>query len=218
MSPADQLYQQKDDAYFSRARKEIAPLLSTGGKLRALEVGCSQCQTLAWLKQEGYCEWVAGVEPFSQPDNDALAFIDSFSTVNIEEKLPDLPERSLDLILFLDVLEHLTNPWQTLRDIDCLLKPGGRFIISVPNIRNYHILSALLFKGRFDYTDDGILDRTHLRFFTLASAKKLAEASGAKVEAYLTTGLERPQKKLLGKLGLEGLLATQFILCAQKPY
>ena len=161
MSPADHLYQQKDDAYFSRARKEIAPLLNKEGKLRALEVGCSQGQTLAWLKQEGYCEWVAGVEPFSQPDNNALAFIDSFSTANIEEKL---------------------------------------------------------FHGRFDYTDDGILDRTHLRFFTLASAKKLAEASGARMEAYLTTGLERPQKKLLGKLGLEGLLATQFILCAQKPY
>jgi SAM-dependent methyltransferase len=218
MSRTDNLYEQKDDAYFSRARTEIAPFLTKGEPLRALEIGCSQGQTLAWLKQNGYCEWVAGVEPFSQLDKYALTFIDSFSTENIEEKLPDLPKQSLDLILFLDVLEHLINPWKALRNIDSLLKPGGRFIISVPNIRNYHVLSALLFKGRFDYTDAGIQDRTHLRFFTLASAIELAETSGARLQAYLTTGLERPQKKLLGKLGLEGLLANQFILCAQKPF
>ena len=98
-----------------------------------------------------------------------------------------------------------------------MLKPGGLWIISVPNIRNYHILMDLAFKGKFNYAESGILDRTHLRFFTHASAIDLAESAGAKVTQELGTETNRWQKRLLSACGLGDLLAKQFILAAKKP-
>lgn len=90
------------------------------------------------------------------------------------------------------------------------------WIISVPNIRNYHILTDLTFKGLFNYADDGILDRTHLRFFTRTSAIQLAETTGAKVQQILLPETQRWQKRLLSRLGLGDLLAKQLILQAIK--
>lgn len=215
---SSQLYADKSTEYFSKARTEIEPLLPAQSErpLHVLEVGCAQGHTLEWLKTSGRCEWAAGVEPFSQVTVPA-GVIDKFYRSNIETELPDIEPASLDLILCLDVLEHLIDPWKTMERLDTLLRPGGSFIISVPNIRHYHILIDLAFKGRFEYDTEGILDRTHLRFFTRSSAIDLAECSGASVQAVITPGLQRWQKRLLARLGLGDLLAKQLILQAIKP-
>jgi len=211
------LYDEKTSEYFSRARTEIAPLLPEGKKLplRALEIGCSEGHTLEWLKKTGRCSWVAGVEPYAEIHS-GVTSIDQFYRLDIEQELPNIQPASIDLILCLDVLEHLVNPWETIRRLDSLLKPGGLLIISVPNIRNYHILVDLAFKGKFSYTESGILDRTHLRFFTRASAIELAESAGARVIQQIGTETTRWQKRLLTACGLGDLLAKQFILAAQK--
>jgi hypothetical protein len=75
----------------------------------------------------------------------------------------------------------------------------------------------LAFKGKFEYTESGIMDRTHLRFFTRASATALAQASGARVTQVQGTETNRWQKRLMSRLGLGDLLAKQFILAATKP-
>lgn len=212
------LYADKKVGYFAKARTEIEPLLPEQSErpLHVLEVGCAQGHTLEWLKKSGRCAWAAGVEPFAEVTVPA-GVIDRFYRSNIETELPDLEAASLDLILCLDVLEHLIDPWKTVARLDTLLRPGGSFIISVPNIRYYHILIDLAFKGKFEYDTEGILDRTHLRFFTRSSAIDLAECSGAKVQAVITPGLNRWQKRLLARLGLRDLLAKQLILHAIKP-
>jgi len=212
------LYDEKTDEYFSRARIEIAPLLpeSSGRPLRVLEIGCSEGHTLEWLKKTGYSNWTAGVEPYAQL-RVSPGSVDRFFKLDIEKTLPELPPRSIDLILCLDVLEHLINPWETLRRLDPLLKPGGHWIISVPNVQNYHVLVDLAFKGQFDYTESGILDRTHLRFFTRKSTIELAQSAGARVEKIIGTETNRWQKRLLTKLGLGDLLAKQFVIAARKP-
>lgn len=211
------LYTNKPQDYFAQARREIEPLLcmEKGSPCRVLEIGCAEGHTLEWLKQSGYCSWVAGVEPYAErhPGNTA---IDRFERLNIESALPDIPAASLDLILCLDVLEHLNNPWETMRQLSVLLKPGGRWIISVPNIRNYRILLDLVFRGRFHYTDAGILDRTHLRFFTRSTLIEMMEGSGAKVNEIIGADTRRWQKRLLSALGLGDLLAKQFLLSATK--
>ncbi|MDE2416331.1 MAG: class I SAM-dependent methyltransferase [Burkholderiales bacterium] len=211
------LYAGKTVEYFSRARTEIEPLLPKGLGIpfRALEIGCSEGHTLEWLKNAGYCNWTAGVEPYAELRTNPGS-VDQFFKLDIEKTLPDLPPGSIDLMLCLDVLEHLVNPWETIRRLDPLLKPGGFWIISVPNVRNYHILVDLAFKGKFSYTESGILDRTHLRFFTRASAIELAESAGAKVTLQIGTETNRWQKRLLTNFGLGDLLAKQFILVAQK--
>jgi SAM-dependent methyltransferase len=212
------LYTDKDGDYFSHARTDIEPLLpkASGLPLRALEIGCSGGHTLAWLKQAGYCNWVAGVEPYAE-----LAIgggiIDQFFKLDIEKELPAIAEGSIDLLLCLDVLEHLVNPWETMRRLDRLLKRGGTLIVSVPNLRNYHIIADLAFRGQFTYTDSGTLDRTHLRFFTRSSAMELTQAAGAKVTTVIGTETARWQKHLLTRLGLGDLLAKQFLLAARKP-
>lgn len=211
------LYHEKPEDYFTHARLEIEPLLGLrkGTPCRALEIGCAEGHTLEWLKRSGYCSWTAGVETYARrhPDNQS---IDRFEQLDIEKGLPDIPPSSLDLILCLDVLEHLNNPWETMHRLSTLLKPGGRWIISVPNIRNYRILMDLAFRGRFRYADAGILDRTHLRFFTRESLVEMVEATGAKVDTLIGADTSRWQKRLLAALGLGDLLAKQLLLSATK--
>lgn len=211
------LYKDKPEDYFAHARLEIEPLLGLrkGTPCRALEIGCAEGHTIEWLKRAGYCSWVAGVEPYAQrhPDNQS---IDQFEQLDIESRLPDVPPASLDLILCLDVLEHLNNPWDTMHRLATLLKPGGRWIISVPNIRNYRILMDLAFRGRFRYADAGILDRTHLRFFTRESLVEMVEATGSRTETLIGADTSRWQKRLLAALGLGDLLAKQLLLSATK--
>jgi glycosyltransferase involved in cell wall biosynthesis len=90
-----------------------------------------------------------------------------------------------DAIIFGDVLEHLHHPGAVLEKLSCLLKPGGKILLSLPNIANIWVRIGLLI-GRFNYTRVGILDETHLRFFTLKTAKQLAADSGLDV---ISTGV-----------------------------
>jgi 2-polyprenyl-3-methyl-5-hydroxy-6-metoxy-1,4-benzoquinol methylase len=211
-------YAEKTVEYYARARTEIEPLLPKRASqaLDVLEIGCSEGHTLEWLKTAGYCKYAVGVEPFAEIKA-TPGTVDILFKLDIEKSLPDLPQASFDLILCLDVLEHLVNPWEAVRKLDSLLKPGGLWIISVPNVRNYHILADLAFRGKFDYRESGILDRTHLRFFTRASAIALVESTGATVVKQLGTETNRWQKRLLSALGFGDLLAKQFILSARKP-
>lgn len=83
----------------------------------------------------------------------------------IYEDLSELKENEFDVVIMLDVLEHMTNPVQFLKNILKLLKPNSELIISVPNVAHWSVRLPLLF-GVFDYYDRGILDRTHYQFFT----------------------------------------------------
>ncbi|MFO0826425.1 MAG: methyltransferase domain-containing protein, partial [Gemmataceae bacterium] len=91
-----------------------------------------------------------------------------------------LGEKKFDLILLQDVLEHLRSPDQMLQDCKRYCKPSGRVIVSVPNVANITVRLGLLF-GSFDYRPRGILDRTHLRFFTRKTARQLLESAGYEV-------------------------------------
>ena len=93
-----------------------------------------------------------------------------------------IPKGSLDLVLCLDVLEHLVDPWTVVKRVTPLISPSGRLIISVPNIRNWKFITRLALKGDFRYTDAGLLDRAHLRFFVRDTAVKLATCGGLKLE------------------------------------
>lgn len=102
-----------------------------------------------------------------------------------------LGNRKFDTILLADVLEHLPDPLAVLRFYRGFLDPGGRVVISLPNIASWDRRLALLF-GRFDYADSGVMDRTHLRFFTFRTARiLLAEAGLATVSVAHAPGLVR---------------------------
>jgi SAM-dependent methyltransferase len=166
-------YQDKSAAYFAAARRDIEPLLPSHAA-RVLELGCGTGATLAWLKQGGRVQQTVGIEIYPAAAERARASLDRVICQDFEKGgVPDDLGR-FDLILCLDVLEHLVDPWKTVdRLVRDHLAPGATILVSVPNVRHHSVLLPLVLRGRWDYADAGLLDRTHLRFFTLASALDL---------------------------------------------
>lgn len=166
-------------SYYANARREIEPLLPSGIS-SVLEIGCSEGNTLMWLRDSKSVKTCHGIEIL--PDVAAQAREKGLDVVvaNIEHDEMPFTEQ-YDLVLCLDVLEHLRDPWSTLKVITESIKPGGYFIASIPNIGHISILSGLVLHDRFDYAESGILDRTHLRFFTGTTAYQLLSDAGLDV-------------------------------------
>lgn len=144
-----------------------------------LDFGCGKGFVAAELKKGG--NRISGIDalPLDAVDPIFEQYIQAdLNTVAVP--MLSFRTKQFDRLLFLDILEHLQSPVRLLRDASCLLKPNGRILISVPNVANVAVRLALLF-GRFDYTERGILDRTHLRFFTRKSARRLAAEAGYEI-------------------------------------
>jgi len=195
--------------YYEYTRKEIAPLLPDNPS-KVLEIGCGAGNTLVWLKNLKHCTWIAGVEISPEAVEVARERLDAVYPVNIEQNSIPIQESTLDLILCLDVLEHMIDPWEVVRRLHKLLKPGGALIVSIPNVRNKEVLFPLLFKGTWEYTDAGFLDKTHLRFFVRDTAIQLVESSGLKVDRTISTGLGRSRKSQIMNALLPSLITTLF--------
>lgn len=103
---------------------------------------------------------------------------------NIEDyKILSYFKIRFDVILLMDVLEHLLNPVDVLKRLGSILKIDGRIIVTGPNVGYWAVRKELLF-GRWNYTEGGIFDKTHLHFYTASSWKKLIEESGYKIIAF----------------------------------
>ncbi len=216
----DAAYQDKNARYFANARQEVAPLLGahTG---KVLELGCGSGATLAWLKSQGLAQETYGVELFAEAAELARQHVDHIVQGDIERMSLDFAPNYFDAILCLDVLEHLQDPWRVLAQMVTHLKPGGILIASLPNVRNWHALLPLLFAGRWEYAEAGILDKTHLRFFTGHSARNLVAGAGLQINSVQRLPLATsPRAKWANRLSL-GLLrdfiTLQFLICARKP-
>lgn len=169
-------------AYFEGSRPEIAKLVPESCR-SILDVGCGFGGLGRQLRDLGFND-LYGIE--INPDaTSKLENVYSKHWIGDVEKLVlPLPAESLDCIIFADVLEHLVDPWGALRRYVGLLRSGGTAIISVPNVRNVALLYRLLVKGRWDYEDSGLLDRTHLRFFTRYSVGSLAASAGLQIDSW----------------------------------
>ncbi len=147
---------------------------------RVLDLGCFCGGTGRWLKRRfPGCE-VIGVEMLEQAAALAAKAYDRVHVSTLEqldfEKSGILPG-TFDAIIAADVLEHLYNPWQLLQRIRPLLSPEGALYVSLPNVRNLKLLSEIA-KGNFDYAGAGILDVTHVRFFTRKTAAQMLAETG----------------------------------------
>jgi 2-polyprenyl-3-methyl-5-hydroxy-6-metoxy-1,4-benzoquinol methylase len=168
--------------YFGTARREILPFLPA--RLgRMLDLGCGSGATVALVRQARAVEWAGGVELDPESARAASAVCDRVwgGDASGEPFDREIAATSLDLVLCLDVLEHLVDPWAMIGRLSPLLAPRGRLIISVPNIRNWKFLWRLATRGDFQYRDAGLLDRTHLRFFVRSTAIELATAGGLRL-------------------------------------
>lgn len=183
------LYDDKKADYFSTTRTGILDLIPEFYP-RVLEIGCGTGQTLTLLKESKRCAETVGIELFAEAADAARKKVDRVYCLDVEKET--MPEESgkFDLILLLDVLEHLLDPWSVLaRLAKEHLAVGGRVIVSLPNARHFSLVVPLLF-GKFDYTERGIMDKTHLRFFTRDSAAQLLHGAGLTIEATKRTSLD----------------------------
>lgn len=114
---------------------------------------------------------------------------------------------TFDVILFMHILEHLVDPWRVLRESQRLLNPGGSLVVLLPNVGAWRVRKALFFQGSFEYEDVGILDRTHLRFFTLSSAQALLQDSGYRVICWSPIDICVPLERRLRLLPVVGGLS-----------
>lgn len=165
---------------YSKTRAEIAPLLPDNVDT-VLELGCGSGGTMAWLRSIRAVRYAAAVEISAEDGAIARTAFDHVEIGDIASVPMQFQTGRFDLILALDVLEHLTDPEQTMAMLYDRLKPGGTIVISLPNVAHYQVAFPLLFKGSWEYGDEGLLDRTHLRFFTEATARRMIEQCGLKV-------------------------------------
>lgn len=163
---------------------------------RVLDIGCHTGILGEALRKQKHCD-VTGI------DNDAPALdaarerLNAVAAVDLEAKGWEQNLRAngyanFDVILFGDVIEHTRDPLGILKAAKDLLAPTGQVIVSLPNIANLRIRLGLLC-GKFEYTDSGILDKTHIRFFTLASARALLRDAGYRITSETYSGYSMPR-------------------------
>ncbi len=145
-----------------------------GNKKRVLEIGCGPGSITKILAEQGGCQ-VTGLEL----DPEAIKKVTPYCVNVIQADLnasewPRLLDKSdlFDVVVAADVLEHLYDPWETLKKMVPLIKPEGYIVISLPHIGHATVM-ACLFHGNFDYRNWGLLDRTHIRFFCLKNIEEL---------------------------------------------
>lgn len=163
------------DPYYDRVNLDLLSLIPPDAG-SVLELGCGTgalCR--AYKRINPGVEW-HGID--SNPD----VWVDAKDHM-IEMDICDLnegvkrPANRFDVLVLGDILEHLTDPWQVLSDAATSVKPGGQVLASIPNVAHWTIILGLLM-GKFEYGDDGLLDRTHLRFFTLESIRAMFQRVG----------------------------------------
>lgn len=195
---ADRFYEERqllrgkwgfEATYYVNARIDLVSLIAEpeDSQFSVLEVGCGLGATLTCILSHFPNAKVRGIEIV-----EAVAAVGGkmadIECANIENYEFD-PEEKFDYIIFGDVLEHLIDPYSLIRRLRDQLKDGGCILASIPNIMNAGVVYELL-HGNFTYQGSGILDKTHLRFFTLKEIVKMFKERGYVIEVAVSSGSE----------------------------
>ncbi len=155
----------------------ILNMVPTGS--RVLDVGCGTGSVLAWIEDQCKAQ-VIGLEPHPERAQKARERGLNVLTAGLSDDIvADLG--LFDVVVFADVLEHLPNPFSLLEAAHKFLHKTGRIIVSVPNVAHWTVRGQLL-RGNFDYKETGIMDATHLRWFTAQTIQQLIEQAGYNIQ------------------------------------
>ncbi|HZO41752.1 MAG TPA: class I SAM-dependent methyltransferase [Methylomirabilota bacterium] len=181
MSVPSPRYVLKPDPHSSHS--VILRWLGEGRGRKLLDVGAADGLLSRRLTELGWR--VTAIEGDPALAQAGARYCERMITLNLDREIP-VGEGPFDVIVYGDVLEHLVDPLRILVELDRSLAPGGFVVISVPNIAHLWIRLLLLF-GRFDYLDRGILDHSHLRFFTERSVRAMLADAGLLIERFTAT-------------------------------
>jgi 2-polyprenyl-3-methyl-5-hydroxy-6-metoxy-1,4-benzoquinol methylase len=168
----------EDLSYFEFARPEVLALVPESAR-RILDIGCGAGRLGEALKARQRAE-VVGIECFEPAALAARRRLDQVLIGNVEQMELQFTPGSFDAIVCADVLEHLRQPESLLRQALRWLTPDGRLVASIPNVRHHSVVRSLL-DGNWTYEPAGLLDRTHLRFFTRHDIEQLFQGAGLKL-------------------------------------
>jgi SAM-dependent methyltransferase len=203
--------------YYTRVKVQMFPLIQTGPNV-VMDVGCGAGHMGAALLSCGKATRLIGIELFRPAAVEAKKTYEDVHIGDIEELKVEW-QNYFDYVICGDILEHLRDPKAVVARLFDWLKPGGHILVCVPNIRNYNILLDLFLYGSWEYQPAGILDQTHLRFFTKSSCRKLLTEVGFGVD--FEGGIVGGRKVRLFDtvtLGVfKDFLATQLICRGTKP-
>jgi 2-polyprenyl-3-methyl-5-hydroxy-6-metoxy-1,4-benzoquinol methylase len=183
LSPAAQLvsaYEGKATSYFTNARADFVRLLPRDPTARVLEIGCGNGATGALAMARGRAGHYVGVELMESYANQARAVLSDVLTGDVERMDFGWQPAEFDALILSEVLEHLVEPGALLRRLSRFIRPGGMVLASSPNIAHWRVLRELA-QGRFELADQGVFDRTHLRWFTPATFAAMFENAGFRI-------------------------------------
>ena len=189
---------EKTEEYYREPRHDIRGLVSPRGK-RILDVGCASGELGYAFKRAGAQE-VIGIELHGESATLASQRLDQVYTGDIQTLEPPLEPARFDYIIFDDILEHTIDPWAIIASYRRFLKPDGRVILSIPNIRFYSVIGRLLL-NRWEYQESGVLDRTHLRFFTWPNIQAMFEGAGYRIERVVHNYRLFEDQSQIGRIG-----------------
>lgn len=220
-----------EEKYDDQPRRDILNLIP-GECGRILEIGCGTGATGLALKAKTPEIFYAGLEIDDRAVEIARTRLDNVLKVDVNtlssESLPFAPE-FFDLLIAADVLEHLYDPWKVLYVLRRFLRPTGKALLSIPNTQNLYLIADLIL-GNWTYQKYGLLDATHIRFFTWKEIEKLLEGTGYRIlwcQKQLQTDLadkEFPLNITIANLELKGisreeaerLFTFQYLVLAEK--
>lgn len=165
-----------------------------------LEIACHTGLLSEWLVKEKKCS-ITGVDINPNALELAKEFLHEAKEINIETEdfWEYLASKKYDSIICMHILEHLVAPWDFLTKITQTLTPEGQIIIALPNITNAKDRFQILF-GNFNYTLDGVMDKTHLRFFNQQTARELITSAGLEIIDYYSPWQVNPIHHFLDHL------------------
>jgi 2-polyprenyl-3-methyl-5-hydroxy-6-metoxy-1,4-benzoquinol methylase len=164
-------------------------ILVPAGARSVLDVGCGTGSLGAALKRRGVAR-VVGIETTPEAAEIARGRLDEVVVGDVEAVELPFGDGEFDTIVYGDVLEHLVDPWSLLRAHRRLLAADGRVVVSTPNVAHWRVVLALL-RGRWRYTAGGVMDVTHLRWFTRETLEEMLAQAGLHVledHSYLPRG------------------------------
>ncbi|MHB1285047.1 MAG: methyltransferase domain-containing protein [Leptospirales bacterium] len=166
---------------FREERGEVIERIPAGAST-ILDVGCGRGYLGRGVRERMGDVTLIGLESNPEKAREAMSFYDRVIVDDAVSWTPDLLKESVDVLIFADILEHVEDPKALLGRYLSLLSPAGIILLSIPNIRYHKVIKGLA-EGHFQYEEDGILDRSHLRFFTRESMLDLISSAGLWVES-----------------------------------
>lgn len=212
-------YEEKPASYFGGVRRDYVAALEVDPEAAILEIGCAEGGTGALALSEQKCGRYVGVDLHEASAEKARRVLTEVHVGNVETMTLPFADESFDVLILSEVLEHLIDPWSVCARLSKLVRPGGRIFASSPNVSHHRVIRQLL-RGRWELTDRGVMDRTHMRWFTPRSYAAMFEGAGFAIDRVEPVTPNAPRVRMINWITgnrFSHLFMVQISVYGRKP-